>query len=295
MIPKCKIMFGTISYLPDSLKYLDTRVQNHIKQLRWLEQAPMPLNYYRVEVGWSANTKSRITSDLQINTIEVEPPSPPGASRNVLLRYFYESDYDYLVCMDDDQVLDPILEGFDFIAQLTPKLASEGALMLFKPDVYLTKPAKETLHKRRTSEPGLSNHLLKKASCTGDMQISCIPNIKKYRGLELFFDSESMAQEGEIPEDAKFLVDWVLSKLPVYQCLTIVNEALDNYSSSSIYDTKAFRGATSRPRVEVLNAYIKSRIGNNPRINTWKDVCRYRNHARDQLLVAKGKTTEYAT
>lgn len=282
-----KLMIGSISFLKPGIRHLESRINNHASQLRFWEQFPEDFPYYRVEIFWDESTEKRLETNMSINSIKVNEPCPPGKSRNLLLEQLYASDYDYLICCDDDQILDPTNEAFDFLRKLSPDLAKQGALITFQNETWLTGSQCRKTISLRTSPQFARLHILKKALCTGNMQISCIPNLVKYGKEPVFFDNESMAQEGEIPEDAKFLVDWIVAGNPIYKCETLFNVALDNYVQSSIYKTGTYRYTTSKSRIAVLDAYIRSKYPRIPEINTLTALSKRKNPAAASITLPK--------
>lgn len=287
MTTECKLLVGSISYLKRGMKHFDKRVAYHEEQLRFWEQFDADFHYCRAEIAWDEPTRQRLQTSMNITSIPGDAPCPPGKSRNLLLKFFYNSDYDYLICCDDDQVLDPGLEGFDFLKTLPVKLAAEGALITFQNETWLTKAKLREVFELRKHPAFSKKHILEKAICTGNMQISCIPNLVKYGYEPLFFDEDTMAQEGEIPEDAKFQVDWLLAAHPVYLCKTLFNTALDNYIKSSIYKSGRYRYMTNHSRIEVLNRYIQNKIPRRPDIQTLDDLSKHKNSARPCVIWGK--------
>jgi hypothetical protein len=282
---KAKLMLGAISFLKPGMRHLEKRIAHHESQLRfWEAQPDLPL--HRVEVFWDETTEQALTTNLELHSIKVKEPSPPGKSRNFLLDALYKSDYDYLICCDDDQVLEPGAEGFAFINALTADLAAEGALITFQNETWITKAQERKMQDMMAWGQENQKHILRKALCTGNMQISCIPNLAKYGYEPIYFDEVSMAQENEIPEDAEFQVDWLVSRHPVYICTTLYNKALDNYVQSSIYKSGRFRYMTNKGRIDTLNRYIKQEMKYHPEVTDLISLSKRRNTALDQRLLA---------
>lgn len=282
-----KIMLGVISFLKPGMKFLEARIKYHAQQLSYWEDFPEDIPFYRVEIFWDETTRSALSTDLDLHSIIVNEPSPPGKSRNFLLKALYASDCDYLVCCDDDQVLDPGNEGFDFLQNLPVSLAKDGALITFQNETWITKGQGYKMVSLRQQPVARTSHLLSKAICTGNMQISCIPNLVKYGYEPVFFDEDTMAQEGEIPEDAKFQADWLVAGHPVYRCDTLFNVALDSYIQSSIYKSGRYRYTTNKTRIKVLNDYIHSLCPQRADITSLETLSQYKNTAAATRLVPR--------
>ena len=281
---KAKLMLGSISFLKPEMKHLEKRIKHHASQLRFWELMH-DLPFYRVEIFWEDSTRAALGTTLDLHAIRVNEPSPPGKSRNYLLKELYASDYDYLVCCDDDQVLEPGDESYAFLQALSPDLAAQGALITFQNETWITKAQERKVQEMQAWSYQNHKHVLKRAVCTGNMQVSCIPNLVKYGYRPLFFDEETMAQENEIPEDAKFQVDWLVAKHPIYHCATLYNKALDNYVQSSIYKSGRFRYMTNKGRIATLNRYIRERVPNRPEICDLDTLSKRRNTAQEQVYV----------
>lgn len=284
---RASYMVGSISYLKPGMKFFESRRKYHAEQLAFWESSPEDFPYYRVQIFWDRETEAACSTDMDLHAFKVNEPCPPGKARNILLRALYASDYDYLICCDDDQVLDPQEESFDFLKHLTVAAARQGALITFQNETWITTGKGYKMVALRNSEVGKNNHILHKAICTGNMQISCIPNLVKYGYEPVFFDEDTMAQEGEIPEDAKFQVDWITAGHPVYESATLFNVALDSYIQSSIYTSGRYRYMTNKTRIAVLNAYIRSLYPRRPDIQTLEDLSRLKNTASDSKMWTK--------
>lgn len=285
METKAKLMLGSISFLKPDMKFFEKRVEYHEQQLRYLEGLGAEIPYYRVEIFWDGATEEALSTTMSLHSIKVNAPCPPGKSRNLLLKELYASGYDYLICCDDDQVFLPGNEGYEFLKHLPVTLAQEGALITFQNETWITKAKERQMHLLKANPKLAGKQVLEKALCTGNMQISCIPNLVKYGRAPIFFDEVTMAQEGEIPEDARFQVDWLLAKNPVYHCVTLYNVALDNYVKSSIYKSGRFRYMTNKTRIDVLDAYIRAQVPTRPEITNLETLSKYRNTARDVVYV----------
>jgi hypothetical protein len=244
----------------------------------------LPFDYYRVESDWCDEARQHLTTSLNCHSIPV-PKHPPGFNRNLLLEKLYNSDADWLVCLDDDRQLYPMYGGDNFFKDLgSPaviKLAEAGHL------ITCTPPNFEPFKKDVCSWPYKETHwYMFRETPYGFLQVCFIPNLAKYGYEPIYFDEVSMAQENEIPEDAEFQVDWLVSRHPVYICTTLYNKALDNYVQSSIYKSGRFRYMTNKGRIDTLNRYIKQEMKYHPEVTDLISLSKRRNTALDQRLLA---------
>ena len=171
-----KVMYGTISYIPPDAERKMMRITNHRKQLDWLSTFLTPDDlYYRVESAWGDDSDYDKLYDVPFDITSMPVPAAyPGANRNYLLKELYESDYDWLVIMDDDRALYPYFNGEEFFTKELKgpdgdRLAKEGTLI--KTLCPITEPFKKQcveFAKRREA------WFFTKSSPLGFLQIACI-------------------------------------------------------------------------------------------------------------------------
>ena len=141
-------MYGTICYIPPDAERKMMRITNHRKQLDWLSTFLTSDDlYYRVESAWGTDSDYDKLNDVPFNITHIQVgPAYPGANRNVLLQKLYESDYDWLVIMDDDRALYPYFNGEEFFTKELKgpdgdRLAKDGTLI--KTLCPITEPFKK--------------------------------------------------------------------------------------------------------------------------------------------------------
>lgn len=203
-------MVGIISYMPETDRGKE-RIPIHQAQLRWLEEVAGKVRdtfpVYRVESAWGPTAKAECTSALPITHIE-ESQHTCAVNRNFLLEIFYNSDYDWMLMLDDDRVYYDHYRYTDWFDDLSSpgvmKLCREGYL------ISCLLPAYEPF-KKANYEWGLhENHwYMGKDPIHGSLQACFVPNIKKHKGIEVYFDKHTAAQIGEPPEDTMFQLDWI--------------------------------------------------------------------------------------
>lgn len=281
------ILLGTISCLADSTMCLEDRVEMHRKQLNFLETATKRMQdsygekglpYFRVEQGWSAERRDKLTTSLDLHAIQFEHPIPPGAARNQLLQILYESDADWLVCMDDDHALYEKFEGHELLWELSSpeflKLGMQGYMIMAFPAYW------DGYMKEVTSWGHADTHwLLKKTKHAGAMPFACIPNIVKWGKKPVWFDSETNAsKEGEPPEDLKFMIDWIANGGRWVECLTMVGKSCGALDKSSIFESKDARSNRDALYVQDWTvSYLKKKFPRNPALWTRKEFFKRKN------------------
>lgn len=263
---KTNFVVGIISYLSDKLPNLDERIEIHTKQMSWLDTIDVEFDIWRVESDWDKElTMFQHNQKHTLRRVSVGP-HPPGHNRNVLLKAFYDSDYDWLVCMDDDRALYPMYNGDAFFGDLrTPKLidlAKRGHL------ITCTPPTLEPFKKDNCAWAYKEdNWYFVKELPQGFIQICFIPNLRKYGMEPIYFDAETMAGIGEAPEDLKFQLDWLIAKHPMVRNKNLIMQEIGkaNGASSTIYTTEEYRHACEASHKEWMARYLKESFPRNPK------------------------------
>ena len=272
------IILGSISCLADTTSFVNERVKMHRKQLDFLEDInkqmqeayqERPLPYFRVEQGYNKEREDALSTTLDLHSIKYESPIPPGAARNVLLRTLYESDADWLVCMDDDHALYSKFRGHELLWELTDpafmSLGRDGYMIMAFPaywDGYMAEV--ESWGKAET------HWLLKRTRHPGAMPFACIPNLVKFGKKPVWFDEDTQAsKEGEPPEDLKFMIDWISNGGRWLECLSMVGKSCGALDQSSIFESKEARSTRDQVYVQKWTTeYLKSKYPRNPALWT---------------------------
>lgn len=281
------IIMGTISCLADNTMCLEDRVKMHEKQLRFLEEitekmhaqySADPIPYFRVEQGWNAEREEALKTTLPLTSIKYEKPIPPGAARNQLLKVLYESDADWLICLDDDHALYDKFCGHELLWELTTpqfmNLGSQGTMIMAFPAYW------DGYMKEVTAWGQANTHwLLKKTKHAGAMPFACIPNLVKFGKKPVWFDDETAAsKEGEPPEDLKFMIDWLANGGRWLECLTMIGKSCGALDKSSIFTSKDDRSNRDANYVQHwTEEYLKSLYPRNPSLWTRKEFFRRKN------------------
>lgn len=271
-----KVQVGIISCIAPMTKHKEQRILMHETQVKWLHnvvdkwtnQYNCSLDISRVEQGWEPETKARLSSD-KITSLEYADPIPPGAARNVLLRNFYASDSDWLICLDDDHVVENAYESELLFLELNSEQSyfndflEEGILITETPGYWRNTPERvKTVLERRVDPTEF--WYLRKISHPGSMPIACIPNIAKYQGLEIYF-SECQIKDG-MAEDLKFMIDWILAGGRVLECNNLIGKSAGGLEDSSIFDTDDSRFEHCRKAMQHTTAYLHKQLPGRPHL-----------------------------
>ena len=259
-----KIMYGTISYIPPDADRKHMRIVNHRKQLDWLSTFLTSDDlYYRVESAWGDDAEYDQLRGVPFTiTGLVQPAAYPGANRNVLLQKLYESDYDWLVIMDDDRALYPYFNGEEFFTKELKgpdgdRLAKEGTLIKgLHPMVEPFKRQCVEFVKKKEA------WFMAKSSPLGFLQIACIPNLVKYGYEPLYMNGDTACMEGDAPEDLQFELDWVLAKHGLACNKNLIIKEFGGANQSSLYHDPGHRKKVEAYHRQWVLEYLKQQ---NPR------------------------------
>lgn len=256
-----KIILGSISMCtrnPEKDKY---RVKAHTTQLRWLESLNLfDYRYYRIEQAYTAEFKMAVDTNLEkFIPLSFEKGLGPAGARNELLKLLYESDADWLVCMDDDRALYSHYAGAEFIEELQTspylhRLAEQGVL------VNGLVPQIRSFKEDNTNFGMISTHWnLKKGCLDGCMQISCIPNLVKFGYKPVWFDSTNFVTEGKPPEDVQFEIDWIMAKHPIAtNMMMIVYDVVPAPKDvSTVFENKQIRSKIEKTQYQAVEEYVR--------------------------------------
>lgn len=257
-------MVGTISYLPEHSKRTYRRIQFHEKQLRWLENIGIDFPYFRVESDWCKEAKATLTTKLNLHSIVVDK-HPPGYNRNLLLEILYDSDYDWLVCLDDDRCLYPMYNGDSFFYDLSSSsvksLAEKGYLITCTPPNF--EPFKKDVCSWKYKE---THWYMFRETPYGFLQICFIPNLVKFGYKPIFFNGDTECLEGDPPEDVQFEIDWLIHKHPIIRNKNLIMQEIGqtNADLSSIYQDLEHRRRCELTHKMWLTQYLKQQLPRKP-------------------------------
>lgn len=284
------IMLGVISCLADNTLCLDERIKMHRKQLDKFSEYATYMNttygysvgeipLFRVEQGWSAERQQYLdVATIPLRPIRFSEPIPPGAARNELLEILYQSDYDWLVCFDDDHSLITTYAGQEFLWELSEppflELAKQGYMINAIPGYH-------SAYNALIQNWGLADThwLLRKTTHFGALAVCCIPNLVKFGRKPVYFDAHTTITEtGAPPEDLKFAIDWLVNGGKAIECWQLISTATGDLQKSSIFKTEDDRRRKIKEYAEQwITPYLRSKYPRNPALWTKKGLLDRRN------------------
>lgn len=272
------LILGSISYCVPDTDRQQSRIKTHRDQLRWLESLHLEnYTYYRVEQAYTPEFKAAVSTSLNLQSLVYDVGIGPAAARNKLLEKLYESDADWLVCMDDDRDLYSHYGANQFIEELN---RNPHLMALAKQAVLINGvcPARRPFKKDNTTFGKIATHWnLRKACIDGCLQICCIPNLVKYGYKPIWFDETNDCMHGKPPEDIQFELDWLLAKHPISTNLMMVVRDIvpENYEVSTVYATQDLRKEVMATHPQAIDAYIAQKTRN--RIRTLSQFNKLKN------------------
>ena len=135
------IVFGVISYLPDN-NIRDKRLKAHYIQMEWLSRVLPNIPTVRVYQNWREDKiPNAPTANDIVKTFNVG--IGPSRARNIILEYFYASNFDWLMLCDDDSYLYDYYEPEMFLEEIseTDKFNYLGIIVPLNPRVTPFKKA----------------------------------------------------------------------------------------------------------------------------------------------------------
>lgn len=296
------IIMGTISCIAPSTMHKESRILMHKKQLGCLEHITQimvdthgldPIPYYRVEQGWEPETQEQLKTTLPLISLRYDNPIPPGAARNALLTELYDSDADWLIMMDDDQGICDTYAGYEFLWELSSKPLLDNCCR--KLIAISSFPAYWDGFRSEVEKFGKSgtHWLLKPTKHRGYMAFACIPNVYKYTGKKVFFDATTTASSvGEVPEDLKFMIDWIKAGGFWYECWMLAGKSMGALEDSSIFRDDSSKSERNLKWVpEWAASYLKTLYPRQPQLWDLKEFFRRKN-PRNTLVIPRQRKVE---
>ena len=271
-------LIGVICYMPDTVQNMDARMKAHATQLEWLKSWMKPDDVlHRVESAWTPGFDySAINPEgLNIDHIQV-PAAYPGGNRNVLLDLLYNSDADWLICMDDDRMLYPHYAGESFFDDLQSptgiEFAKNGTM------IKILLPIMQPFRKTNSAYPfKKESWWIEKVTPNGNLQICCIPNLVKYGRKPIYFNAETSCQLGDPPEDLSFEIDWVSAKNGLARNNMLIMKEIGGGENSSLYSGKEHRHEVEAAHKPWLVQYLKGKFPRNPALWSKTELSKRRN------------------
>jgi len=229
-----KLAAYIISYLGEG-KVRETRLEHHNRQIDWLlkNKPDMPIH---ILAQHYKETEYRNEDNIDYTIIPKDHDVlRPGPARNVLLRDYYDSDYDMCIFLDNDSVLydtkEHHMEGgkiFETLENVWDNKLIRECVDLFVPIVPRWEPFSKMY---RENKEMIDNNLVFRRTGILKTSLWFFKNISKHKNMRIYFD-ESF---DEI-EDGEFIMAAVAEGLGTYKCMNIVlNEFAGGPENSTLF------------------------------------------------------------
>lgn len=279
------IMIGQVSYLPNN-ELRTKRLEAARFQIEWLHKLLPQVKI--VSVAQAYNEGDYVDG---VFYHEYENGIGAGQARNVILKEFYDSDYDWLLLCDDDTVLYPYYSADEFIKDVAfnpKKFYQVDAISALEPEYY---PYKKLNYEDKYN---LDYYKFEPRVLNSGSATSIIINIKKYYGKEIYYPNID-ANKGEGREDIEFLIAWLKAGFTWYTMQTMIRKSLC-FDKSSIFgaDTKARDKILMHDLDVICERYAQDGITRdvNGKI-TWKNFNNRFNHSQKILYIKRETPIEY--
>ena len=279
------ILIGQISYLPPN-ELRTKRLQVARFQIEWFNKI-LP-NTKIISVAQRYDLHDYMNG---VQYFEYENGIGAGAARNIILKEFYNSDYDWLLLCDDDTIIDDKYYPEYFIKELVnnrEKFKDVHAISALEPEYH---PYKLLNFKDKGN---LTHYKFEPRELNSGSATSFIQNVKKFYGKELYYPNVD-ASKGEGREDMEFLFSWLKSGLNWYTMQTLIRKSLC-FDKSSIFgdDTKARDKILMHDLDVICDRYKEDGLMRdiNGKIS-WKNFNERYNTSKKVLYIPREITIEY--
>lgn len=279
------ILIGQVSYLPHN-ELRTKRLEAAHTQIKWFNEV-LP-NTQIISVAQAYNVSDYVDGVLYR---KYDEPIGAGEARNKILKYFYDSDYDWLLLCDDDTVLYPYYSADEFIRDVAnnpEKYKQVDAISALEPEYY---PYKKLNYEDKAN---LTHYKFEPRVLNSGSATSIMRNIKKYYDKELYFPNVD-ANKGEGREDIEFLISWLKDGFTWYTMQTMIRKSLC-FDKSSIFgaDTKKRDAILMHDLDVICERYAKDGITRDVKGKiTWKNFNERYNKSEKVLYIQREVPIEY--
>lgn len=275
-----RIMIGIISYLPNDLVVRPKRIDAHRKQLVRLNELYPSIDVVQMNQQYSDKDVEKCNSILDNGLREVrhEMHGKLGISRarNNLLKIFYNSDYEFMMLMDDDTLIYPYYDSSRFFDDLL-NWADKDSIGMIRPLVPSMVPFKKTNYEQK--DVIRDYWILRSSLGINPAGMIILSNLKKNFGHEVYFKEDMKSENCEGYEDYDFVLQLRELHIPTYMCKQIVINSLIPDGSVMFQDNQRkqnhIRNICSvydcHPKLHIYYQIIDGKIKSNvSKLNIWQ-------------------------
>lgn len=199
---------GIISFLPIG-EGRQKRLSFIKKQYEWLRSIFKDKTFNIVAMNYEEDDYIR---DRNINYIKSQPLKPSSA-RNILLEKFYSSNEDYMLIMDDDIMLYDYYDANSLLLEIDsePKKFFMIDMIVGNNPIYLPFKKQNWVDRDNIRK----YWKFKQAPFNNGLPLAIIKNIKKHKGISLFFIE---LEKVKAHEDIDWNFRWAIKGFTRYVC-----------------------------------------------------------------------------
>lgn len=263
------LCIGRISYLPDDQRLRDIRFKAQEKSLSsLLEVKPEGVPISIVSQNWPQKVNLPEEKQMKEHAMQQRidyPPIGPAAARNVLLKQFYASDYDYMMIMDDDASLYNYYGVDGFLAQLNK--ASNDFIESNIHCIKAIEPVYTPFKKTNEQLPMRDYFMFCQAPMGNGGALFILVNLKKHFGKEIYFEETLDVKAGGEREDIDFFIRLMKAGYNVLECRNMIQKnSCNDGSKSTVFEgsedvneaaNSAMRNTAAKHGIPVMNKRVQ--------------------------------------
>lgn len=248
-----KVLIGIVSYYPKDIDRRGYRVKEHQAQMKWIEENVPATDILIVSQGYSQ--EDFIYSDKH-NVRYIDFPEPCGVAqaRNILLKEFYASEYDYIALCDDDCTL------YD---RFSPKKFLEDIFgnpeKFFSYDAFCPLNPRFAPYKEQVACDNRNNtHYKFTRAGRNWLHWFFLKNLKKYHDKEIYIDDKIDPSRGEGYEDLIFCLDLIVAGMVYGELQTVLLDTKNiDAIKSTIFESNSKREEFHKKSMHAVNARFR--------------------------------------
>ena len=282
-------LIGIISYLPQDAKLRATRVKTHLKQLNQINDLYPDADVLQVSQQYEQEDaeacKAVLNNGQREANVDMYGKLGANGARNTILKQFYDSEYKFLMLLDDDSSLYPYYDAKNFMNDVCSYKYSDQ-LGLIRPLIPTMTPFKKSNYSQRSVVE--THWILRSSVGLAPFGIFILNNLNRvFRKTPLFNENMNPANK-EGYDDYDFILTLRELNVPSHTCNQIVANPLDAHSSVCVDGEEArkanhtenilqtYRNHPSlKIKYDVRNGRVKSDV---TKLSTWPSVYVPRQH-----------------
>lgn len=222
------MIIGIISYLPDNEQTRQKRITAHKKQLDLLLQ--LGCNIYIVAQNYK---KQDFIINPNIWYFPFEKGIGPSQARNILLKYFYNTNEDWMLMCDDDAYYYNYYDIDVFFDELKTNPEKFKQLDFIRGKFASKIPFKKTIYGEQLNR---KYYLFRDENSVGSIAMCILKNFNKYYNKQFYLEDSDVCK-GEGYEDRNFCCDLKLNDIKTHVLQTFIMTTYNYTDNSTLFST----------------------------------------------------------